>query len=85
MVAVLFDVGTASAKGLAGESGSDSDDELDAGEDSLDMNFSGGEPDDADAHHHHHHHDYINFHNAALYNATASASPSSAEEISFNS
>ena len=60
---------------------SDSDEELDAGEDSLDMNFSAGEHEENDTHHN----DYINFHNAALFNATTSASPSSNEDISFNS
>lgn len=66
---------------------SDSDDEdmLDGAEDSLDMNFSGGEEDG------HHHPDYINmknFHAAAslFSNPAGSASPlSGSEGMSFNS
>lgn len=55
------------------------DDELDAAEDSLDMNFSGGEHDEAD-----HHTDYMGFHPASLFNPAAS-SPLNSERMSFNS
>ena len=55
------------------------DDELDAAEDSLDMNFSGGEHDEAD-----HHSDYMSFHAASLFNPPGS-SPMSTERMSFNS
>jgi len=59
---------------------SDSDEELDAVEDSLDMNFSGGEHEEAE----NHANDYMNFHAASLFNPT-SASPLSNEAVSFNS
>lgn len=59
---------------------SDSDEELDAVEDSLDMNFSAGEHEEAD----NHASDYMNFHAASLFNP-ASASPLGSEAVSFNS
>ena len=59
---------------------SDSEEELDAVEDSLDMNFSGGEHEEQE----HPAGDYMNFHAAALFNAS-NASPLSTEPVSFNS
>ena len=59
---------------------SDSDEELDAAEDSLDMNFSGGEHEETE----HLPNDYMNFHAASLFNAT-NTSPLSNEAVSFNS
>ena len=59
---------------------SDLDEELDAAEDSLDMNFSGGEHDESA----NNHNQYINFHSSAMFNPT-STSPSSIDDISFNS
>nr|CAH0102460.1 unnamed protein product [Daphnia galeata] len=67
-------------KNTTNSSISDSDeDELDGAEDSLDMNFSGGEHEETG-----HHGDYISFHAASLFNPTSSSSLNS-ERISFNS
>ncbi|XP_059352562.1 transcription factor Sox-6-like isoform X2 [Daphnia carinata] len=66
-------------KNTTNSSISDSDDELDAADDSLDMNFSGGEHDETG-----HHGDYISYHAASLFNPTGSSSLAS-ERISFNS
>lgn len=60
-------------------SGTDDEAELDGAEDSLDMNFSGGEHDDGE-----HHSDYMNFHSNALFNASGS-SPLSSDGVPFNS
>jgi hypothetical protein len=66
-------------KNTTNSSISDSDDdELDAAEDSLDMNFSGGEHEETGPHG-----DYI-FHAASLFNPTSSSSLNT-ERISFNS
>ncbi|KZS13645.1 Transcription factor SOX-5-like protein [Daphnia magna] len=66
-------------KNTTNSSISDSDDELDAADDSLDMNFSGGEHDETG-----HHGDYISYHAASLFNPTGSSALGS-ERISFNS
>lgn len=55
------------------------DDDLDGAEDSLDMNFSSGEHDEAD-----HHGDYMSFHAASLFNQPA-PSPLNTERMSLNS